>query len=140
MSIDMGLWFLQDICGVDVFFDVKCIWGLQIISSLITRGSLQGLSVCKALKRSKTNKNLGQAIIRMKSKFRQSWSEIARQRVEIRARNFGARCETRDPRHEKMGEISGRDTKYATRNTKYATRYTKFRVAIRNDTNNLVWP
>ena len=35
--------FLHDVHGFDAFFDVKYIWVLQIISSLITSGSLLGL-------------------------------------------------------------------------------------------------
>ena len=42
--------FLHDVHGVDVFFDVKYIWVLRIISSLITRDSVQGLYCIKNVK------------------------------------------------------------------------------------------
>ena len=47
--------FLHDVHSFDAFFDVKYIWVLHIITSLITSGSLQGYS---ALKTSKTDKKV----------------------------------------------------------------------------------
>ena len=42
--------FLHDVHDFDAFFDVKYIWVLRIISSLITSGSLQGLNCLKNVK------------------------------------------------------------------------------------------